>query len=91
MVMTACTECHGQKLEGRTIGAFKTPSLAIAAAYSANDFSTLMRTGVGLGGRNLGLMTEMGQIRFVNFSDQEVRAIRSYLSLFVQQGGIEPP
>lgn len=42
---------------------------------------------MGIGNRNLGLMTEVGQARFSSFTDTEVSAIRVYLDAFVKQGG----
>lgn len=77
LVHTTCTECHGNSLEGSEfLGA---PNLAIAQAYSEADFFRLMRTGRGLGDRELGLMTEVAAVRFTLFTDDEVRAVRNYL------------
>jgi cytochrome c553 len=74
---TTCTECHGASFEGsELIGA---PNLLIAQAYSEEDFFRLMRTGRGLGNRELGLMTEVAEVRFTLFTDEEVRAVRNYL------------
>ena len=89
LVMTACTECHGAKLEGLDI--VKAPSLLVAAAYSKNDFAKLMRTGVGVGDHKLGLMAEVAQMRFSAFTDAEVDAVRTYLDAFVKQGGTRLP
>ncbi len=77
LAMTICPECHGMKLEGDLEGS--TPSLAIVAAYSEEDFFRLMRTATPLGGRQLGLMGEVARARFVNFTDQEIRDLYSYL------------
>ena len=85
LVMTACTECHGAKLEGSDI--VKAPGLMVAAGYSKDDFARLMRTGIGRGDRNLGLMSEVGQVRFSSFTDAEVDAVRTYLEAFVARGG----
>ena len=89
LVMTACTECHGSRLEGSEI--VKAPGLMIAAAYSPGDFSKLMRTGTGIGDRELGLMSEAARARFASFSDAEVVAVRTYLDAFVKQGGTSLP
>ena len=85
LVMTACTECHGNDLNGSAF--LKAPSLMIAAAYSDSDFEHLMRTGTGLGGRQLGLMKKASEARFASFNEEEVGAIRAYLSAFVRNGG----
>jgi cytochrome c553 len=89
LVMTACTECHGEKLQGSDF--LHAPNLIVAGAYSDGDFTKLMRTGVGLGERNLGLMSEVAKDRFAMFTDVEVQAIRSYLNEYVRQGGSNPP
>lgn len=89
LVMTACTECHGTRLEGwQFLGA---PGLAITAAYSDAAFTTLMRQGKGLGDRDLGLMSEVARARFAHFTDEEIRAIRSYLDEFAKRGGSALP
>ena len=66
LVMTSCTECHGTDLQGSEfLGA---PNLLIAAAYSEPDFARLMRDGVGMGSRELGLMSEVAKARFAGFT-----------------------
>lgn len=77
IVMTTCTECHGQKLQGD--GFVKAPSLVVTAGYSESAFRHLMKTGIGLGGRKLGLMTEVSETRFANFTEEELRAVQTYL------------
>ena len=57
----------------------KSPDLSIAAAYDAEDFERLMRTGVAAGGRRIGLMTAMGPARFHALSREEVTALHEYL------------
>lgn len=89
LVMTSCTECHGSRLEGWPF--ISAPNLAIAAAYSEEDFAKLMRHGKGLGDRDLGLMSAVARERFVHFSDQEIRAMRDYLGAFAQGGGVTLP
>jgi cytochrome c553 len=88
LVMTACTECHGLDLQGSAY--LKAPSLLIAAAYSSDDFTHLLRTGIPLGGRSLGLMKRASQARFSSFTDEEIAAIRAYLDAFVRNGGKDP-
>lgn len=73
----ACTECHGQDLKGG--GELNTPDLTIAAAYDPEDFQRLMHTGIGAGGRNLGLMTGTSISRFSGWSADEVSALHGYL------------
>lgn len=77
LVMTACTECHGAELGGSDVA--KAPSLIVAMGYGAEDFQRLLHTGVAIGGRTLGLMTETAKSRFPALSDEEIGAIRVYL------------
>lgn len=57
LARTVCTECHGNELEGGD----GTPDLVIGAAYCPADFARLMRTGVALGSREVGLMSEVAR------------------------------
>jgi mono/diheme cytochrome c family protein len=77
LVKTACTECHGADLQGSEI--VHAPSLAVSASYSNADFDRLLRSGVAIGGRLVGLMSEVGQTRFPALTDAEVAAVREYL------------
>jgi cytochrome c553 len=74
---TVCTECHGNDLRGSPDGS--TPSLAMVAAYSRDDFELLMRTGKPLGDRELQLMADVARFRFVRFTDEEITALHGYL------------
>ncbi len=77
LAITACAECHGPDLDGSNGFA---PPLTIAKAYSFEDFSKLMATGEGLGGRDLGLMSRMTQTRFQHMTDDEVEHLHAYLN-----------
>lgn len=77
LALTICTECHGQDLRGSPEGS--PPDLAIAGAYSGDEFRLLMSTGIGLGGRALGLMTAVAQSRFSYLHDDEVQDLHAYL------------
>jgi cytochrome c553 len=74
--MTSCVECHGQQLEGK----MGSPNLMVVAAYTAAEFTRLMREGVPRDGRKLDLMARTSTGRFVNFSDDEVAELYAYLS-----------
>ena len=89
LVKSACTECHGSNLEGSEF--IHAPSLMVTAAYQQEDFVRLMRTGIGLGNRELGKMTEMGRFRFSAFTDAEIESLRLYLQEFVRRGGAALP
>jgi cytochrome c553 len=77
-----CSECHGVDFRGNE---FKDntydggPSLAIIAIYGRDEFRHLMRTGEPIGGRDLGEMSWVAQNGFVNFKDQEIDEIRTFL------------
>jgi len=77
LAMTSCTECHGYDLRGFPDDT--APSLAIAVAYSEEDFLTLMRTGVPLGGRELDLMARVVKGRTAYLTDDEIRVLHRYL------------
>jgi cytochrome c553 len=77
LVMTTCTECHGQNLQGDDF--LKAPGLVVLAGYSDAAFRRLMKTGIAIGGRKLGLMTEVGTTRFPSLTDDELDAMSAYL------------
>jgi cytochrome c553 len=89
LVQLTCTDCHGAKLEGTEF--LKAPSLMVVAGYQDEDFAKLMRTGIAVGDRTLGKMTEMGRERFSALTDDEIKAILTYLREFVHRGGSEMP
>ena len=76
IVMSTCAECHGMKLAGDEMG---TPGLSVVAAYSPEAFTTLMRTGKPVSGRDLTLMDDVARSRFAHFSDAEIGAMYAYL------------
>ncbi len=75
LAMTVCTECHGMKLEGRG----RTPPLAVAKAYSREDFGRLMKEGIAVGNRELDLMARVSRGRFSRFTGEEVDALYAFL------------
>lgn len=77
LAQTVCTECHGSDLRGAEDGS--TPSLAMALAYSRDDFERLMLEGKPLGDRELGMMAGVARSRFVRFTDEELTALHGYL------------
>jgi cytochrome c553 len=76
IAVLACGECHGlDQRGGETI-----PNLAVAKAYSLEEFTHLMRTGEAKGGRKLRtLMAATARRRFSVFSDDEIAALKAYL------------
>ncbi len=76
LVRTTCTECHGDHLGGDELGS---PSLVVAKAYSPEAFRHLMKEGVAIGDRELGLMASVSRNRFSHFTDEEIEAMHNYL------------
>jgi cytochrome c553 len=77
LALTVCSECHGMALSGSDDGS--APNLVAAGAYSRADFARLMKSGIAVGGRKLGLMTEVAQSRFAHLNDAEIRALYEFL------------
>ena len=85
LAMSICETCHSDPGRLHFPG---TPDLAVAAAYTRDDFHRLLRTGVGLGGRELSYeMRDSAVNRFSLLSDQEVDALYAYLQ---QRAGRAP-
>jgi len=81
LAATVCAECHMPDLSGGAMeGDIATPNLAVAGGYSFEEFRTLLRTGKGTGGRDLGLMSDVSRKDFKHFTDQEIRALYDYLT-----------
>ena len=76
LALNACSECHGLDLQGQE--GF-TPALAIVNAYSYEDFNKLMTSGIGLGDRDLGLMSKVAEYRFSHLNPEEIQALYSFL------------
>ena len=74
----ACGECHGLDQRGAPDGGV--PNLAVAKAYTLEEFTTLMRTGVAKNNRKIrAMMTNVAKRRFSAFTDDEVAALKTYL------------
>ena len=79
LARTSCAQCHGADLRGASHPEGIAPDLRIVVAYSAENFATLMRTGMGLGGRKLGVMTPWAASYFSSFTAEEVNGLYAYL------------
>jgi cytochrome c553 len=77
LVMSMCTECHGQDLMGNPFA--KSPSLIIAKGYPLEDFSKLLHKGIALGGRQTQLMASASRSRFALLTPQETADIHVFL------------
>jgi cytochrome c553 len=87
LARTSCTECHGLDLRGSD----PAPDLRIAAGYSLEAFSGLMRTGKALGNRELPLMSSVARQRFSHFTDQELRELYAFLVARAARRDSTPP
>jgi cytochrome c553 len=78
LAVSICETCHSDPGRLHFPG---TPDLAVVAAYTREDFSRLLRTGVAAGGRTLNYeMQDSAVKRFVRLSDDEVEALYTYLN-----------
>ncbi|HEV2817847.1 MAG TPA: cytochrome c [Allosphingosinicella sp.] len=89
LAATTCAACHGPDLSGGAADPAgpAPPDLAIAGAYDLAQFRTLMRTGVPPGGRDLGIMKEVAERDFANYTDEEVGRLYAYLRARAQRTG----
>ena len=76
LALTICAECHGMDFTGFMDF---TPGLAAVKAYGKEDFHRLMREGIALGDRELGLMRDMSLRRFSVMTDAEIDSLYAYL------------
>jgi cytochrome c553 len=77
LVMSMCTECHGQDLMGNPFA--KSPPLIIAKGYPLEDFSKLLHKGIALGGRETQLMASAARSRFALLTPEETADIHEFL------------
>ena len=79
LARSTCAGCHGTDLRGASTPDFVAPDMRIAAAYSPEQFTALIRTGEGIGGRNLPTMGPWARKALALFTDAEIAALYSYL------------
>ncbi|MEJ2330129.1 MAG: c-type cytochrome [Gammaproteobacteria bacterium] len=87
ILRATCAECHGMDLQGQTepmMDAPPPPDLRIVAAYSAEGFSTLMKTGKPIGDRELRVMGGVARGRYSRFTESEIKAVYEYLTEFAR-------
>lgn len=73
-----CSECHGLNFDGNELEGG--PSLAILSIYTPESFQHLLRTGEGVGGRDLGFMGEVAREAFSLFTDEEISDLYTFLT-----------
>ena len=79
LARTICAQCHGTSLRGASLPDFTSPDLRVVAAYSPEAFAQLLRTGVAIGGRNLGEMGGWARNNLSHLTDAEIAALYRYL------------
>jgi mono/diheme cytochrome c family protein len=79
IALTVCGECHGMDHNGFEGFA---PGLGASLAYSEDDFTRLLREGIPIGNRELGLMAEVARNRFSMLTDDEVKNLHLYLQAY---------
>lgn len=81
IVRGTCAECHGLDLRGGQphAQAKPRPDLRMAAAYDAEQFKRLLRTGKAAGDRELTVMGEVARGRYKHLTDAEIEAVHRYL------------
>jgi mono/diheme cytochrome c family protein len=79
LAKTSCAECHGLDFKGGNRGPAPTPALSVVQAYSAEQFTRLMKEGVPADSRKLGLMGDVARGRFSRFSDADIAAVYAFL------------
>jgi hypothetical protein len=58
------------------------PSLAILAAYPPAQFQHLLRTGEPVGGRDLGIMSQVAREALYLFTDDEIADLYTFLRTY---------
>jgi mono/diheme cytochrome c family protein len=79
LARTICAECHGTALRGASNPDFTSADLRVVAAYSPEAFTRLLRTGVAIGGRDVGVMSVQARNNLSHLTDSEIAALYSYL------------
>lgn len=75
----ACSHCHGSDLRGMSNPDFTSPNLVIVAAYSPEQFTKLLRTGIAIGERPLGVMRAVALDNLSHLNDAEIASLYGYL------------
>lgn len=81
LVKTACNHCHRLDEEHQVTPTLTAPPVRpMSQSYDLAQFTHLMRTGKGLGDRELELMSEVSRDSFKYLNDEEIAAIHAYLN-----------
>ncbi|PWW04389.1 cytochrome c [Hoeflea marina] len=91
LVANTCSHCHRLQTDSEVDGRITPPLAVVAQAYSLAEFTTLLRTGKGIGNRELGLMSLVARADFSNFDDAEIASIHEWLQTDPQDGSPAHP
>ena len=86
LARTSCVQCHGADLRGYALPEGVAPDLRVVAAYSPEAFAKLMHTGLAIGDRKLGMMTNWAVGQLSHLTDAEISALYSYLHELPEAG-----
>lgn len=87
LARTICAECHGSNLRGDSNPDFTSPDLRVVAAYSPEAFARLLRAGVAIGDRKLGVMGARARNGLSQLTDSEISALYGYLHAMPESAG----
>ena len=87
LARSICTECHRSTLHGDSNPSFSSPTLQIVAAYSQEDFTRLMKTGIATGDRTVGMITAIAKQHLSQLTDPEIAALDDDLHAFATAKG----
>lgn len=79
LARTICAQCHGTSLRGASTPDFTSPDLRVVAGYSREAFSRLLREGIGIGDRKLGVMGGWARRNLSALTDAEIAGLFDYL------------
>ena len=82
IVIVNCAECHGPQLHGQEVEpGVVSPDMEIAGAYDLDQFRAMLRTGVGPGGKDIGMMGRVAKRDFSHMTDAEIAQVHAYLAV----------
>ena len=80
LVGSICLECHAlHEARDNGFNLVAPPLAEMAASYEPDAFRQMLHTGVGSGGRDLGIMGEVARDDFSRLTDSEIADIHAYL------------
>lgn len=88
LARTICAACHGTSLGGDSNPDFTSPDLRVVASYPPEAFARLLRSGIALGDRELGIMGAQARNNLSHLTDPEIAALYSYLHAMPEAGRV---